>query len=93
MIWLVFPNSELVEIADWLESNRLSLDISNKHHMLFMSKGMHVTVTKGDVLIKGVKMDYVGKTKLLHVMVDDMLSWGDHTLYKRKICKGLSIIC
>ena len=55
---------------------------------------MHVPITTEDVLIKGVKIDYVRKTKFLCVMVDDMLSWGDHIQYIRgKICKGLSIIC
>ena len=40
---------------------------------------MHVPITTEDVLIKEVKIDYVMKTKFfLGVMVDDMLSWGDH---------------
>ena len=87
-------NFELVKITEWLESNRLSLNVSKTHYMLFKSKGMHVPITTEDVLIKGVKIDYVRKTKFLGVMVDDMLSWGDHIQYIRgKICKGLSIIC
>ena len=73
-------NFELVKITEWLESNRLSLNVSKTHYMLFKSKGMHVPITTEDVF--------------LGVMVDDMLSWGDHIQYIRgKICKGLSIIC
>ena len=54
---------------------------------------MHVPITTEDVLIKEVRIDYVRKTKFLCVMVDDMLTWGDHIQYIRgKICKGLSII-
>ena len=85
---------ELVKITEWLESNRLSLNVSKTHYMLFKSKGMHVPITTENVLIKDVKIDYVRKTKFLGVMVDVMLSGGDHIQYiGGKICKGISIIC
>ena len=85
---------ELVKITEWLKSNRLSLNVSKTHYMLFKSKGMHVPITTENVLIKDVKIDYVRKTKFLGVMVDVMLSGGDHIQYiGGKICKGLSIIC
>ena len=74
-------NSELVKIPEWLESNRLSLNVSITHYMLFSSKGMHAPVTPEDVLVKDIKIDCVRKTKFLGVMVDDILSWGDHIQY------------
>ena len=46
---------------------------------------MHVPVTTEDVLIKEVKIDYVRKIKYLGVMVDDVLSWGDHIQYTSTI--------
>ena len=74
-------NSELVKIPEWLESNRLTLNVSITHYMLFSSKGMRAPVTPEDVLVKDIKIDCVRKTKFLGVMVDDILSWGDHIQY------------
>ena len=54
-------NFEFVKITEWLESNRLSLNVS-KTHMLFKSKGMHVPIRTEDVLIKEAKIDYVRKS-------------------------------
>ena len=58
-------NFELVKITEWLESNRLSLNVSKTHYMLFKWKGMHAPIITEGVLIREVKIDYVKKTKFL----------------------------
>ena len=54
-------NSEIVRITDWLAANKLSLNISKTHYMIFSSKKK--TVINRDVTINGTCVSRVYKTK------------------------------
>ena len=86
-------NGELLNIVDWLDCNRLSLNVSKTHFILFRSQGMRNPVINEELTIKNepIKQDY--KTKFIGVIVDEKLTWSEHIQYiKCKIAKGIGII-
>ena len=72
-------NSEIVRITDWLAANKLSLNISKTHHMIFSSK-RKTCIINSDVTINGTCVSRVYKTKFLGVYIDSVLSWRDLVL-------------
>ena len=87
-------NGELLNIVDWLDSNKLSLNISKTHFILFRSQGMRKPLINDDLIIKNESINQDHKTKFLGVIVDEKLTWFEHIQYiKCKIAKGIGIIC
>ena len=83
-------NHETEKIFDWLNVNKLSLNIQKTHYMIFHSR-------------KNIKVNFDGLinneiinkcTKFLSVLIDSKLTWCNHISYlKRKISKGIGILC
>ena len=87
-------NKELVNVTEWLDASKLSLNVSKIHCMIFRSQGMHNPVATRPLIIKNETIKRDHKTKFLGVILDEKLIWVDHILYiKGKIAKGLGIIC
>ena len=87
-------NIELTKIVDWLDCNKLSLNVSKTHYILFRSQGMRKPLICENLEIRGECIQQDRKTKFLGVIVDEKLTWADHIQYIRtKIAKGLGIIC
>ena len=87
-------NKELVNVTERLDANKLSLNISYTHYVMFRFQGMRNPVATRPLVIKieAIKPDH--KTKFGGVILDEKLTWADHILYiKCKVAKGLSIIC
>ena len=78
-------NEELECIFEWLCCNKLSLNVSKTHYMIFTPR--NITVHDIDVKIHGVNVERVYATKFLGVIVDSKLTWKPHVEY---ICKMLS---
>jgi hypothetical protein len=86
-------NNELKKIVDWLNANKLSLNVKKTHYMIFRSRRCNF-VNNENLFINGVRIDMVDHTKFLGVTVDSVLSWQKHiSLVKGKIARGLGIIC
>ena len=70
-------NQELKEITLWLSANKLSLNLSKTHFMVFRSKNRKML---NDMLItiNGKTIEKVKNTKFLGLYVDDELSWKFH---------------
>ena len=85
-------NHEIEKIFDWLNVNKLSLNIQKTHYMIFHSrKNIKVNF---DVLINNEIINKVECTKFLGVLIDSKLTWCNHISYlKRKISKGIGILC
>jgi len=85
-------NSELKKIINWLHANKLSLNIGKTHSMIFTAnKTLCNRVNK--IIIEGISIDTVSKTKFLGVLIDNKLCWKDHVFYiSNKIAKGIGII-
>ena len=87
-------NGELLNIVDWLDSNKLSLNVTKTHFILFWSQGMRIPLINEDLIIKHESINQDHKTIFLGAIVDEKLTWFEHIQYmKCKIAKGIGIIC
>ena len=66
-------NSDMENIRQWLCCNKLSLNVSKTHYMVFAQKSKHVDDL--NVKIQNTKIERVSVTKFLGVMIDAQLSW------------------
>ena len=84
-------NEELKHIVNWLNANRLSLNIDKTNFMIFKPKSK--TIENQDITINGSKINCVDKAKFLGVVIDDKLNWSQHTkMVTQKVSKGIGII-
>ena len=84
-------NDELKDIVIWLRANKLSLNISKTHYMLFSNK--KVIQPNVTIEINGQPITCVTKTKFLGVIIDNKLTWKEHISYIcEKVAKCIGII-
>ena len=86
-------NTELAKLIEWINVNKLSLNVSKTNYIIFSSKGKpsttNLSVMVGESVVKEVK-----HTKFLGVTIDCKLIWNEHTRNARnKISKNIGIIC
>ena len=82
--------SDLMNIAEWLKANELSLNIKKTHLMVFTSKNK--TPTNMELHIGGQPIEKV-EHKILGVILDHKITWKKHINYiSNKIEKGIGII-
>ena len=85
-------NQETVHVIEWLQVNKLSLNLKKTHYMLFRRKRGKI-VLQDDLIIDGVKISMADRTKFLGVIIDDNLSFAPHIQYiKGKIARGVGIL-
>ena len=85
-------NSELKKLVQWLNINKLSLNIRKTHYIVFTHKKQ--INLNNNILINNQIVSRVESTKFLGVIIDSALTWKDHINYiKTKIAKGTGIIC
>ena len=83
---------ELSKLYTWLLANKLTLNISKTHIMVF-HRAKHKKY-KIVIEINNVPIEQVRHTKFLGVIFDDNLDWSNHISYiNTKIAKGIGIIC
>ena len=82
-------NSELKKLVQWLNINKLSLNI-RKHIVFTHKKQKHLN---NNIVINNQIVSRVESTKFLGVIIDSALTWEDHINYiKTKIAKGIGIV-
>ena len=85
-------NHELCKVVDWLNSNKMSLNIDKTHFMIFKPKRKKYAAS-GDIVINGSTINEVDSTKFLGVLIDNNLSWKPHiNLICSKIAKNIGIM-
>ena len=79
-------NRELLYVVEWLQANRLSLNVNKTKFMFFKPKRKKVD---HNILLTmcGVSIHEVENIKFLGVILDNKLLWKDHISY---ICKKVS---
>ena len=83
-------NSELAKVAEWFDSNKLTLNV-NKTQMLMMSRKKTLN-PQVDVILRNEAIQSVTKAKFLGVIVDQHLNWKDHiSMVSHKISKSCGI--
>ena len=70
-------NRELCKVTTWLKANKLSLNITETHSMLF-SNSPKCTGRKNLIETDGIIIETVNCTKFIGVIVDNKLTWTQH---------------
>ena len=84
-------NNYLNAIAEWLEVNRLLLNVKKTHHMVFSNT--KIISANNELKIEGETISEVTKTKFLGVIIDNRLNWQHHINFiSSKVAKGIGII-
>ena len=85
-------NSELEKVVEWLQVNKLSLNVDKTQYMVF-NLGKKKLETTDPVHINGNKLKKVDTSKFLGVIIDYKLNWLPHIQYiKNKISKRIGIL-
>ena len=86
-------NAELAKFAIWLSANKLTLNSSKSHFMIFHRARLKKTDTNIPIILNNTNLEQVTFTKFLSVIIDDKLTFERYIVYtKNKISKGLGII-
>ena len=78
--------TELNKLVNWLEINRLVLNIKKTNFMIFSNK-KNINVDSVSIKIKNIPIQHVSHVKFLGVTIDENLSWNQHI---GAICNRLS---
>jgi hypothetical protein len=87
--------NELPILIDWLNANRLSLNIKKNHVMVFKNNGKKKSKSSTDpkISLNGELLEIVMETKFLGVILDSGLTWKNHIIYtSKKIAKSVGIL-
>ena len=85
-------NEELIKIQEWLRCNKLSLNVSKTHYMIFCPSQKVVNDVR--IVLDNELIDRVYVTKFLGVQIDYKLSWSMHIEYTcKKLSKCIGILC
>ena len=84
-------NDDLKRISEWLCCNKLSLNVSKTHYMVFSPRSRNISNL--DVRINSTAIERVYDTKFLGVQIDAQLSWKRHIASTcNKLSKSVGII-
>ena len=85
-------NKELSSLTEWLAANKLSLNISKTHYMIFSPPRIKQSFEM-NIQINSTKIHAVSQTKFLGVILDSQLSWKPHIKYiSTKLSKNIGIL-
>ena len=85
-------NEDLREIQQWLNCNKLLLNVVKAHYMIFTSRNK--IIEDIDVQLYGVNIQWVFVTKFLGVQIDSNLTWKHHIEYTcKKLSTRVGILC
>ena len=85
-------NEELRHVSEWLNANKLSLNIGKSNLILFRKSQTKITY-KPDIKIMGKDIKEKEFTKYLGVLIDKTLSWTYHINHVNlKISRGKAIL-
>ena len=85
-------NSEMEKVIDWLNVNKVSLNLKKTHYMIFRGRRAKLNVNN-KLIINNTVIAMEKKTKFLGVIIDENLLFRNHILYvKGKISRSLGIL-
>ena len=71
-------NTELKSTAEWLKSNRLSLNEKKSKLLIYHSKRKKIDYKSFSIKLNNVKLNPELNVKYLGMLIDKFLSWDDH---------------
>ena len=85
------PNTELLKVSDWLNSNKLTINLKKTNYMVFHRS--RIKTNSINLVILKKTSETTRSTKFLGVIIDNKLKWTDHITYiKKKISRAIGII-
>ena len=72
-------NQELSNLSVWFKANKLSLNIDKTNYMIFKNRHSNRIYDDLNICIDGRKISRVSHTKFLGVLLDESLTWSNHT--------------
>ena len=87
-------NKELIKVENWLNKNKLSLNLAKTKHMLIKPNIKNFTKTNNFVIhVSGVKLERSFSTKYLGLILDEDLTWKPHLQYmQKKLAQGVGLM-
>lgn len=86
-------NEELHKITNWLEANRLSLNLSKTHFVIFTSSNKKYDSNMAKIVIGNETVKEENSTKFLGIFLDQHLTWKKHISYiSLKLSKNIGVI-
>ena len=84
-------NNEMIKIVDWVNANKLSLNVKKTNYMLFSGKKAHGN--EQGIIISQKRIEKTNKAKFLGIMISDNLSWKCHIEYiSKKVAKSVGVL-
>ena len=74
-------NIELSKIADWLQSNKLSLNLKKSNYIIFKPRQKKKQEYNLSLAINKNTIDRVNEVCFLGVILDENLTWKAHVSY------------
>ena len=85
--------NEIVKIREWLNNNKLSLNISKTNYMIMTNRKKIQQNDDFQLSIDGQTISQVNETKFLGVIIDDRMTFKSHINHiAGKMSKGVGII-
>ena len=76
---ITIVNQELSNLSVWFKANKLSLNIDKTNYMIFKYRHSNRMYDDLNICIDGRKISKVSHTKFLGVLLDESLTWSNHT--------------
>ena len=88
----MFINNELNKVSDWMDLNKLSLNISKTKCMMFKPSARSI-MDKPVLKIKNTIIDYVEHFNYLGIILDNRINWKKHVdVIAKKISNSICIM-
>ena len=85
-------NNELNSLNVWLGANKLSINVSKTHYMVF-HRSRWKNNNHNNIFLNNSILTKVNYTNFLGIILDNKLNWINHISYiKNKIAKGMGIV-
>ena len=85
-------NIEVQKVIQWLRINKLSLNLDKTHFMIFRNCRGRVLLDT-ELIIDGIKINMVEKTKFLGVIIDQCFNFKAHILFiKGKVARCIGVL-
>ena len=82
-------NCELAKLTEWFNANKLSINVSRSHYMVFHRSRRKIN--NGDIILDTTILSQVTFTKFFEVILDDKLKWTYHISYIKKKISRLKV--
>ena len=85
-------NNEISKAADWFQANKLSINATKTHYVVFHTKSMELCDTHLSIQLGTQTIQRCDVVKFLGLFIDEHLDWNKHTsLVESKIARSLYI--